>query len=330
MDEDRGDPARRCLLSPPGGQGQPPRAPTTDLYYQFQRRFSQSLFLPPMVPHLPSSASGSSGSAFSYYQGTPALAPAPGGGSHLSRCLSQPPFFSMNHQTPFTYAGPAAGAAVTRSPLSPGAEQVPSSVLPPRVAGPRPSRSDFLFGLSGPNMSIPVPPKVEAAAFGSYGAMVTLASVVNGADELHDHARVPCSWSPADSSENEAENWAAASVPGAGPSNPRHCRSLSVDSFMGNLNFGPVGQESPKFPPPSPAAGTSDGLSRTGSGPLGGPSALFATDLVIASGEFSEADKKKIMANDNLAEIALSDPKRVKRFNFSWRSSGRFQSGFVC
>jgi hypothetical protein len=183
-------------------------------------------------------------------------------------------------------------------------------------------------------MSIPVPPKVETATldavFGSYGAMGTLASVVNGADELHDHARVPLSWSPADSSENEAQNCAATGVPGSGPSNPRHCRSLSVDSFMGNLNFGPVGQESPKFPSPSPAAGTGGGLSRTGSGPLGGPSALFATDLVIASDEFSEAEKKKIMANDHLAEIALSDPKRVKRFNFSWRSSGRFRSGFVC
>jgi hypothetical protein len=166
-------------------------------------------------------------------------------------------------------------------------------------------------------VSLPVPPTVEAAAldgvFGSYGVMGTLDSVMNGAA---DHARVPSSWNPADSSENEAEKWAAAGVGGAGPSNPRHCRSLSVDSFIGNMDFGAVAQESPKFSPLSPAAGTSGGHSRTGSGPLGGPSPLFATNLVIADGKFSEAEREKIMANDHLAEIALTDPKRVKRFEF--------------
>jgi hypothetical protein len=315
MDEGRGDPARRHLLSPPAGLGlgQLPRAPTTDLYSQFQRRFSQSLFLPPMVPRFPSAASGS---ALRYYQGTPALVSAAGGGSHLSRGLLQPPFLSMNQQTPFAYTGPAAGA-VAPSPLSPGAEQGPSSVLPPRGAGHRRSRSDFVFGLSSANVSLPVPPTVEAAAldgvFGSYGVMGTLDSVMNGAA---GHARVPSSWNPADSNENEAEKWAAAGVGGAGPSNPRHCRSLSVDSFIGNMDFGAVAQESPKFPPLSPAAGTSGGPSCTGSGPLGGPSPLFATDLVIANGKFSEAEREKIMANDHLAEIALTDPKRVKRFEF--------------
>ncbi|GJN34382.1 hypothetical protein PR202_gb23038 [Eleusine coracana subsp. coracana] len=279
MDEDRGNPARRRLPSPPGGhqgQGQLPRAPT-DLFSQFQRRFSQSLLLPPMVPRLPSAASGSGSSAFSYYQGTPALAPpavGAGGGSHLTRCLSHPPFFPTDQLAPLPYALPS-------------------------VAGRR-------------RPGWPVSPSVDAAAlesvFGSYRVMGTLGSVVSGAtEERHDHAR---GWSPAESSENEAENWAAA----AGPRNPRHCRSLSVDSFMaaGNLSFGGMGQESPKMALPLPAAGASIGLSRAGSGPSDGPSAFFAT-TDLANGEFNEDDRKKIMSNDRLAEMAMTDPKRVKR-----------------
>jgi hypothetical protein len=43
----------------------------------------------------------------------------------------------------------------------------------------------------------------------------------------------------------------------------------------------------------------------------GGAAALFGAEF--ANGEFSEAEKKKIMANERLAEIALTDPKRVKR-----------------
>ncbi|TVU08885.1 hypothetical protein EJB05_42311, partial [Eragrostis curvula] len=306
MDEDRGDPARRRLVSPPGGQGQgqPLRAPT-DLFSQFQRRFTPSLYLPPMAPRLPSAASGS-GSAFSYYQGAPALAPAAGaGGSNLARSLSQPPFLSTDQLAPLPYAGLVTGV---------GAEQG-TSALPLHGAGHRRSRSDFPFGFSRQNMSLPAPPTVDAAAldgvFGSFRVMGALGPAVNGAEERHDNLGGPRSWSPADSSENEAENWATAGFQ-AGPSNPRHCRSLSVDSFMmNNLNFGAMGQESPRLLPPSPGEGTSGGLSRTGSGPSSGPSALFATDL--SNGEFNEAERKKIMGNDRLAEMALTDPKRVKR-----------------
>ncbi|XP_062199716.1 bZIP transcription factor 29-like [Phragmites australis] len=295
-----------------------------DLSSQFQLRFPQSLFLPPVAPRLgPSEASGS-GSAFSYFQGPPTLAPAlgRGAGSHLARSLAQPPFFPMDSLAPLPYsAGPAAGAgaAVQRSPPSPGSEQGPS-VLPPRGAGHRRSRSDFFVGFSRPNLPLPVPPTASAAdvykpvdaaslddLFGSYRGMGALGSSVDGAEDRHDHLRGPRAWSRADSSENEAESWAT----GGGASHPRHCRSLSVDSIMGSLNFGALGQESPRLPPLSPAAGAGGGLSCTGNGPSGCAAALFTTEL--ANGEFSEADRKKIMASDRLAEIALSDPKRVKR-----------------
>ncbi|KAK9007565.1 hypothetical protein V6N11_074485 [Hibiscus sabdariffa] len=94
----------------------------------------------------------------------------------------------------------------------------------------------------------------------------------------------------------------------------RHYRSVSMDSFMGKLNFG---DESPK-PPPSP--GTRPGqLSPSHS--IDGNSASFTLEL--GSGEFSETEMKKIMANEKLAEIAMSDPKRVKRILANRQSAAR-------
>jgi hypothetical protein len=49
----------------------------------------------------------------------------------------------------------------------------------------------------------------------------------------------------------------------------------------------------------------------------GGVVALF--DMEFANGEFTEYEKMKIMENERLAEIALTDPKRVKRCaSISW------------
>ncbi|XP_062194728.1 bZIP transcription factor 29-like [Phragmites australis] len=334
MEEDRADPSSRPpVLSPPSAQ--PPRAPAVpmDLSSQYHRHFSSSLFLSPVAPRLPSVASGSD-STFSYYQSPPALAPAAGGGgSHLARSLPQPRFFPMDSLAPLPYAQPAAGAgaAVLRSPPSPGFEQGPSA-LPPRGAGHRRSQSDFLVGFSRPSLTLPVPPtasltaegcskSVDATAFDDLFSrdlrgMGVLGSSGDGAEERHDYLGgqvngCPRAWSPAESSDNEAESWATGGRGRGGASHPRHCRSLSVDSIMGSLNIGALGQESSRLPPPSPAAGAGGGLSRTGSGPSGGAAALFATEL--AKGEFDEAERKKIMANDRLAEIALTDPKRVKR-----------------
>lgn len=84
----------------------------------------------------------------------------------------------------------------------------------------------------------------------------------------------------------------------------RHYRSVSMDSFMGKLNFG---DESPKLPP---SPGTRPGqLSPSNSVDANSP----AFSLEFGNGEFSGAELKKIMANDKLAEIALTDPKRAKR-----------------
>ena len=79
-----------------------------------------------------------------------------------------------------------------------------------------------------------------------------------------------------------------------------------MDSFMGKLNFG---DESPKMPP-SPGARAGQ-LSPSNS--LDANSNTFS--LEFGNGEFSGAELKKIMANEKLAEIALSDPKRAKRYS---------------
>ncbi|MBA0847882.1 hypothetical protein Goshw_025027 [Gossypium schwendimanii] len=94
----------------------------------------------------------------------------------------------------------------------------------------------------------------------------------------------------------------------------RHYRSVSMDSFIGKLNFG---DESPKLPP-SPGNRLGQ-LSPRNS--IDGNSAAFS--LEFGNGEFTEAELKKIMANEKLAEIAMTDPKRAKRILANRQSAAR-------
>ncbi|XAR59089.1 hypothetical protein NMG60_11014733 [Bertholletia excelsa] len=94
----------------------------------------------------------------------------------------------------------------------------------------------------------------------------------------------------------------------------RHYRSVSMDSFMGKMNFG---DESPKLPP-SPGIRPGQ-LSPSNS--MDGNSNTFS--LEFGNGEFSGAELKKIMANEKLAEIALNDPKRAKRILANRQSAAR-------
>ncbi|KAJ0233569.1 bZIP transcription factor 29 [Hirschfeldia incana] len=78
----------------------------------------------------------------------------------------------------------------------------------------------------------------------------------------------------------------------------RHYRSVSVDScFMEKLSFGE--DESGKVSPSN------------------------SVSIDFKKGEFSAAEMKKIMANDKLAEMAISDPKRVKRILANRQSAAR-------
>ncbi|KAF6983835.1 hypothetical protein CFC21_001933 [Triticum aestivum] len=112
----------------------------------------------------------------------------------------------------------------------------------------------------------------------------------------------------ADSSENESEDYSgvesqvflwgeagrkrnAAGEPAAAAT--RHARSLSMDSLMGKLSFSANGGEPSKF------------------------------SLEFGSGEFTPAEMKRIMADEKLAEMALADPKRVKRVLANRQSAAR-------
>lgn len=90
----------------------------------------------------------------------------------------------------------------------------------------------------------------------------------------------------------------------------RHYRSVSMDSFMGKLNFG---DESPKMPP-------SPGQLSPGNS-IDGSSGGFG--LEFGNGEFNAVELKKIMANEKLAEIAMADPKRAKRILANRQSAAR-------
>ncbi|XP_041999436.1 bZIP transcription factor 29-like [Salvia splendens] len=92
----------------------------------------------------------------------------------------------------------------------------------------------------------------------------------------------------------------------------RHYRSVSMDSFMENMNFG---DEYPKMPP-SPG-----NLQLSPTDSMDGNSNAFS--LEFGNGEFTGAELKKIMANEKLTEIASSDPKRAKRILANRQSAAR-------
>ncbi|CAM0870235.1 unnamed protein product [Alopecurus aequalis] len=181
----------------------------------------------------------------------------------------------------------------------------------------RRSRSDV--PLSSGYFPLPQP-KTEAGGWGQHhdaAADDLFSSYLNleGIDALNSS---PDSSSlKADSSENDSEECAAAggirwavdgaragvkrSAAGEPAAGGRHARSLSMDSqLMGRLNF-------------SGSAG--------GAGASNGAGGMFS--LEFGGGEFTPAEMKKIMADDKLAEMALADPKRVKRVLANRQSAAR-------
>lgn len=128
-----------------------------------------------------------------------------------------------------------------------------------------------------------------------------------------------------DSSENEVESSLVGnsterrekgkrSAPGDIAPASRHFRSLSMDSFMGSLNFS---DESPRLPP-SPGVRSAQ---HSPSSSFDGNTNKFSVEF--GNGEFSAAEMKKIMANEKLAEMAMADPKRVKRILANRQSAAR-------
>lgn len=94
----------------------------------------------------------------------------------------------------------------------------------------------------------------------------------------------------------------------------RHRRSYSLDSSIGNFHIEDV---SPKLPPLQSRVGQ---LSPSNS--MDGVKTP-ETSLEFGNGEFSSEEMKKIMENDKLTEIAMSDPKRAKRILANRLSAAR-------
>ncbi|KAM0916503.1 hypothetical protein ACQ4PT_010124 [Festuca glaucescens] len=309
MDGD--DPARRRRLLPLPSPRAP--APATDPSSSSLRR------LPPVHPVAAAPASPRFPPGFGHYQPQAGGGGAGAGGSNHGRSLSQPQFLSMDFLFRPHYADLAAPAPIAVSPPPPPGSEKGASGLPPLRAGHRRSQSDILLAISSqPNQQMPPPAPVTAEALaaannstldGILGAymgpkgLVTVASSGPAQERRDNQDGQVRAWSPADSSENEADS-------GDGGL-PRHGRSLSADSFVGKLAFGAMGLEPSNLPPPSPGPGAAAGLARSGSGSIGGAATLFAKEFACMG--FSEADKKKIMESDHLSKIVMTDPKKVKR-----------------
>ncbi|KAI3812166.1 hypothetical protein L1987_16872 [Smallanthus sonchifolius] len=84
----------------------------------------------------------------------------------------------------------------------------------------------------------------------------------------------------------------------------RHYRSVSMDSVVEKMNF--VDDSLKLLPSPEGQIGK-----LSSNDPIDANSDTFS--LEFGNGVFNGAELKKIMANENLAEMALTDPKRVKR-----------------
>ncbi|KAK8572578.1 hypothetical protein V6N13_048167 [Hibiscus sabdariffa] len=92
----------------------------------------------------------------------------------------------------------------------------------------------------------------------------------------------------------------------------RHYRSVSMDSYLGSLQFD---EDPPKIPLANHVNHHSPGSSADAN------SSKF--NFETGSSEFNESELKKIMENEKLAEMASIDPKRVKRILANRRSAAR-------
>ncbi|XP_051150014.1 bZIP transcription factor 29-like [Andrographis paniculata] len=254
-----------------------------------------------------------------------------GGGSH-SRSLSQPTFFG-SHGLPPLSPHTLSDQLLSLSKSNPNSKSLSmeemdvtfrgcSNGLPPR-RGHRRTNSDVALGFSA---MIQSPSQLLMSGQGFYtpevkpeGEVVDelLDSLINvnamnvcdgkDKDSVSSGSKMSCGDGGSNSdSETASRNCASANsregVKRAAdgditPPPPlfRHSRSLSMDSGIGKLLFEPNG--------PSNLLNENSGM--------------------IQSDGFSDAEMKKIMMDERLAVIAMSDPKRVKRILANRQSAAR-------
>ncbi|KAG6485528.1 hypothetical protein ZIOFF_054088 [Zingiber officinale] len=185
--------------------------------------------------------------------------------------------------------------------------------LPPRVAHRR-SQSDVPFAFLPP---LPLPPgagvKMEVQWDRGFDGEDLFSTYMNldGFDMLTDGRE-----NEAESNSSGAAQRGAAGDPALVTAASRHCRSLSMDSFMRKFNF--EEEESAKLQPPrgSRARSSAKLVNSMGTEP-----STFSLDF--GNGQFTPPEMKKIMENEKLVELAMADPKRVKRILANRQSAAR-------
>lgn len=133
-------------------------------------------------------------------------------------------------------------------------------------------------------------------------------------DTISSSTKMSCG----DSSNSESETMSGEGIKRSviGDTTPQYChsRSLSMDSGMGSFHIGDL---SPKFQ--SPMGNLADRPSPTDS--MNGNMDKISLDFEQL--KFNEFELQKILADERLAEISKSDPKRVKRILANRQSAAR-------
>ncbi|XP_074582306.1 bZIP transcription factor 29-like [Curcuma longa] len=187
---------------------------------------------------------------------------------------------------------------------------VPFAFLPPPAVGMKTENREDLGILDGDDL------------FDAYMDLEGF-DALNSSEDCHSRDS-GCKSNAGDSSDNEGDsnakglralgslNRTAAAVPGSATAS-RHCRSLSMDSFMGKFNF----EEPPAELP------LSGGLMATTAKVSSLVMKPTTFSLEFGNGQFTAPEMKKIMENEKLMEMAMADPKRVKRILANRQSAAR-------
>ncbi|XP_009101923.2 transcription factor VIP1 [Brassica rapa] len=251
------------------------------------------------------------------------LNPGPTTTTSHSRSMSQPcSFFSLDSLPPLS-PSPFLDDRLTNNPsslLPPFTSSSRADSLPPRKSHRR-SNSDIPTGLT----SNPFVKKEDMDdLFSAYMNLDNIDALNSSENLSRDDMESSRASGTKTNSDTEGET---SSVNGDHNNNnlkrragggdiapsSRHYRSVSVDScFIDKLSF----PDDSLKPPPSP--GTTRKVSPTNS-----VDAAPAFSIEFNNGEFTAAEMKKIMANDKLADMAISDPKRVKRILANRQSAAR-------
>ncbi|XP_073285798.1 bZIP transcription factor 29-like [Primulina huaijiensis] len=195
--------------------------------------------------------------------------------------------------------------------------------------------NDKPFGLMRQDMDIPTHRKISADGIGDrrsegevvddlFNSLINLDQVNALNSSVVEHKDNGTKLSGGDSSNTELEiiskhgtnlrEGVKRSATGDIAPPARHYRSLSVDSAFGNFEFG---DESPKLQ--SSLFNRADQISPSNSA----SDNSVKLNIEFGHGEFNEVELKKIAADERLAEIAVSDPKRAKRILANRHSAAR-------